>query len=89
MHFSVKRRQPSISETATSRREVPTPVLTASVLALLLQSAGEGLGGGNEFSELESSIPDSSSTEATAEIQGLRLPEFVRFSVSTVLLHWK
>ena len=74
MHFSVKRRQPSISETATSStsgREVPTPVLTASVLALLLQSAGEGLGGGNEFSELESSIPDSSSTEATAEIQGL------------------
>ena len=32
------------------------------------------LGGGKSlFSELESSIPGSSSTEATAEMQGLRL----------------
>ena len=40
---------------------------------LPLPSAGEESGGGNEFSELEPSIRGNSSTDATAEMQGLRL----------------
>ena len=77
----VKKWWPSVSGTATSTTagcEVPTPVLTASVKKLLLRlpSAGEGSGGGNNFSELGSSIPGSSSTEATAEMQGLSLIDY-------------
>ena len=75
------------------------PVLIASgmKLVLLFSSAGEGLGGGNEVSELESSIPGSSSTGATVKMQGLRLIDCksllasVRkeLSMLTVPLHWK
>ena len=71
----MKRWQPSISGTTTSAtvgHEAPIPVLTASgkKLGFLCHQLGRGR---EEFSELESCIPGSASTEATAEMQGLRL----------------
>ena len=72
----------SVSGTATSTTvglEVLMTVLTASGKKLVIHFPSAGEGWEVEFSGQESTIPGNSSTEATTEIQGLRLIDFAEF----------